>query len=88
MADDDGGRLRVWVGFVLYLLVGSFLLFAGLIVPLWAVFALAAVWVMGLLYLLMVWKERPTVVLAAPFVMAGLFLLVIWLGDVFLDWTA
>jgi hypothetical protein len=88
MADEDGGRLRVWVGFVLYVLVGAFLLVAGLIMPIWAVFALAAVWVMGLVYLLMTWKDRPNTVLIMPFVMAGIFLLVIWLGDVFLDWTA
>jgi hypothetical protein len=90
MGEDDnkGGGLRVWIGFILYLLAGGVLLTLGLIMPIWAVLALTGVWVMGLTYLLLTWRTQPNAVLIMPFVMVGLYFLVAWLGDVFLDWNA
>ncbi len=82
-----GSPIVTVLGFVLYAAAGLPILFAGLIMPLWAVAALGVVWVIGLVVAVRLRENRP-VFLALPFVMVGLWFLTAWAGETFLGWTA
>jgi hypothetical protein len=80
-------RVAVVAGLVLHGVVGAWVLLGQLIMPLWAVGALAVVWAVGLV-LAIRWRGRPALVLLVPLVTLAVWLVTAWLGDAFLDWTA
>jgi hypothetical protein len=82
-----GGRIAVVAGFVLQLAMGAVILVSGLIMPIWAVAVLGAVWVLATVHQVRS-RTRPGMVLAIPFALLAVWLLSAWAGDAFLDWTA
>jgi len=80
-------RVPIVLGFLLHAAVGGAILVSGLIIPLWAVGALALVWLSGLVVAIRS-RTRPGVVLAVPFVTLAIVVLTAWAGETFLDWTA
>lgn len=92
MSTPDGAMERpnplvTVLGFVLYLAAGLPILFAGLIMPYWAVAILGVVWLIGLVVAIRRRNQRP-LFLALPFVIVGLWFLTAWAGETFLGWTA
>ena len=87
MPDEILPRIIVILGFVAHLGVGFVVMVSGLIMPLWAVLALGAVWAVGLVVM---WRRRssPLAVWAVPVLVLGLWALVGWAGERYLDWTA
>jgi len=77
-----------WVGLVLFIAVSSLYLTSGLVAPLWAVGVLWVLWLILLVNLKNVWRNRPWMVLATPFVAFLIWAGAILAGDVFLGWTA
>jgi hypothetical protein len=75
------------VGFVLHLVVGFWILVGGLIMPGWAVVAMAILWAVALV-LAIRWRGKPVLVLAVPVATLAIWFLVAWAGEVFLGWTA
>lgn len=82
-----GRTMVVVAGFLLLGAVGLLVLVSGLIMPIWAVLALGAVWLVAVAVAIR-WRSRPSIVLSVPFAMLGIWLATAWLGDRFLDWTA
>ncbi len=80
-------RIVVILGFVAQLGVGFVVMVSGLIMPLWAVLALAAVWAVGLVVMIRR-RSSPLAVWAVPVLTLGLWALVGWAGERYLDWTA
>lgn len=80
---------RAWVivGFLLLLAVGILVFVSGLIMPAWAVLALAILWALGLVGAIR-WRRKPAVVLAVPFGILAIWLATAWIGDTFWGWTA
>lgn len=76
------------VGVGLYVIVGYFYLFSGLMVPVPWVAGLWIIWLIGLALLVRWRNEHPLRVLAGPFVAMAFWFLVLWVGDTFLGWTA
>jgi len=74
-------------GLVLHGAMGLVVLVSGLIMPIWAVLALGAVWIIGFVVVIR-WRAKPSVVLLVPVVMFAIWAFTAWLGDRFLDWTA
>ena len=62
-------------------------LVSGLIMPLWAILALGAVWAVGLVVMIRR-RSSPLAVWAVPVLTLGLWALVGWAGERYLDWTA
>jgi len=85
---ESRSRAAVIIGIVLYLIVGYFYLFTGLMAPVPWVAALWIVWVGGLMLIVRWRTRRPYAVLIIPFAAMGLWMLVLWLGDQLLGWTA
>ncbi|HJP64789.1 MAG TPA: hypothetical protein VKA30_00635 [Actinomycetota bacterium] len=75
------------LGFALLAGMGALILVSGLIMPLWAVAALAALWILAVVAAIL-WRGRPGSVLAIPFALFAVWLAAAWAGDRFLDWTA
>ena len=73
---------------MLFFAVGWLYLASGLVAPLWAVGVLWVVWLVLLVALKKVWRNRPWMVLATPLVAFLIWAGAILAGDVFLGWTA
>ena len=81
-----GSRLAVIGGFVLHAVVGVFVISSGLLMPAWAIVALAAVWVVALVVAIRQ-RHRPLFVLLTPVVTFAIWYLAGWAGETFLGWT-
>ena len=81
-----GSRLAVITGFLLHAGVGVFVLSSGLMMPAWAVIALAAVWVVALVGAIRE-RHRPLYVLLTPVVTFAIWYLTGWAGETYLGWT-
>jgi hypothetical protein len=81
------GRIAAVVGFLLLAGMAALILVSGLIMPYWAVGALAVVWVVALAMALK-WRSRGGIVLGIGFGLVVAWLAVAWAGEAFLDWTA
>jgi isoprenylcysteine carboxyl methyltransferase (ICMT) family protein YpbQ len=77
----------VILGFVAHLGVGFVVLVSGLIMPLWAILALGAVWAVGLVVMIRR-RSSPLAVWTVPVLTLGLWALTGWAGERLLDWTA
>jgi hypothetical protein len=75
-------------GVALHLVVGLFVLSAGLVAPPWAVVALLVVWALLLGAMLRLRRRSPIATLLVPFVMAAVLWLALTLGERVLGWTA
>jgi hypothetical protein len=82
-----GGLVVDVIGFALYALVGYPVLVGGLIMPLWAILLLGAVWMVGL-FLAIRWRRQRNRFLALPFIMFAIWLATAYLGETLLGWTA
>jgi hypothetical protein len=82
-----GSRLAVVAGFLLHGVVGIFVIASGLMMPAWAIVALAAIW-FGALVLAARERHRPLFVLLTPAVMFAIWYLTGWAGETYLGWTA
>ena len=78
--------LGVVVGFALHAVAGVFVLASGLIMPVWAIAALVAVWLIGLAVAIN-HRRRTLVVLLVPVATMALWFLTGWAGETFLGWT-
>src|SRR5262245_36168667 len=81
-----GSRLAVVAGLLLHGVVAIFVLASGLMMPAWAIVALAATWV-GALVLAIRHRHRPLFVLLTPAVMFAIWYLTGWAGETYLGWT-
>lgn len=86
--ESPGVKVATAAGIALYVIVGYFYLFSGLMVPVPWVVGLWIVWVLGLVAVVRWRHEHPLWVLAAPFVAMAFWVAVLWMGDTFLGWTA
>jgi hypothetical protein len=82
-----GGLVVDVFGFALYALAGYPVLVGGLIMPLWAILLLGAVWMVGL-FLAIRWRRQRNRFLALPFIMFAIWLATAYLGETLLGWTA
>lgn len=82
-----GSGLVTGLGILVYLASGLPFLFGGLIMPIWAVLVLGAIWLIGLLVVIRGRANR-LLLFGLPFVMLGLWFLASWAGEKFLGWTA
>ena len=82
-----GGRLAVVAGFVLHAVAGVFVISSGLMMPMWAIIALAAFWCAALVFAIHQ-RHRPVAVLLTAVVTFAVWFLTGWAGETFLDWTA
>jgi hypothetical protein len=82
-----GGLIVDVIGFALYALAGYPVLVGGLIMPLWAILLLGAVWMVGL-FLAIRWRRQRNRFLALPFIMFAIWLATAFLGETLLGWTA
>ena len=80
-------RIAVVAGFALHAVVGIFVLSSGLMMPAWAIVALAAVWVVALVAAIRR-RHRPLFVLLTPVVTFAIWYLTGWAGETYLGWTA
>jgi hypothetical protein len=80
-------RLAVAIGFLAHGVVGFFVLSSGLMMPLWAILALAAVWIVGLVAAIRR-RDEPLFVLLTPVVTFAIWFLTGWAGETYLGWTA
>jgi len=85
-APSLGSRLAVLGGFALHAVVGVFVISSGLLMPAWAIVALAAIWVIGLVVAIR-HRHRPVVVLLTPVVTFAIWYLAGWAGETYLGWT-
>ena len=79
-------RLALAVGIVLHLAVGVFVLSSGLLMPAWAVVALAALWLGGFVVIYR-HRIRPVVAVGVPAAIMALWFVTAWAGETFLGWT-
>ena len=82
-----GSRIGVAAGFVLHAVTGVFVISSGLMMPMWAIVALAGFWSAALVFAVR-HRHRPLVVLLTPVVTFAVWFLTGWAGERFLDWTA
>lgn len=80
-------RILVILGFVAHAFVGWVISVSGLIMPLWAILALGAVWVAGLVVMIRR-RAEPLIAVAIPVLTIGVWALTAWAGERYLDWTA
>ena len=82
-----GSRIAVAAGFVLHAVAGVFVISSGLMMPMWAIIALAVFWFAALGFAIRE-RHRPLAVLLTPVVTFAVWFLIGWAGETFLDWTA
>ncbi len=84
-----GAQLGLGIfGIVLYVVVAWFYLVSGLVIPTpWYWFVLG-VWVVGLYYLLRVFRERPVWTPIVPVLAVLVLIAIAALGGALLGWTA
>ena len=82
-----GGHVAVVAGFALHAVVGAVVISSGLMMPAWAIVALAAVWMVALVAAIRQ-RDRPLFVFLTPVVTFGIWCLTGWAGETFLGWTA
>jgi hypothetical protein len=82
-----GSRIAVVMGFALHAVVGVFVISSGLMMPAWAIAALAGFWIIALVAAIRR-RHRPLFVLLTPVVMFGIWYLAGWAGETYLGWTA
>ena len=80
-------RLVVALGFLAHGVVGVFVLSSGLMMPLWAIVALAAFWTAALVAAIRR-RDHPLFVLLTPAVTFAVWYLAGWAGETYLGWTA
>jgi hypothetical protein len=80
-------RIVVGLGFLAHAVVGVFVLSSGLMMPLWAIIALAAFWVVALVAAIRR-RDHPLFVLLTPVVTFAVWYLAGWAGETYLGWTA
>ena len=80
------GRIVVAIGFLAHAVVGVFVLSSGLMMPAWAIVALAAVWTVAL-FMAIRRRHRPLYVLMTPVVTFAIWYLAGWAGETYLGWT-
>ena len=83
----SGGRFAVVAGFVLQAVAGVFVISSGLMMPMWAIVALAGFWFAALVVAVRR-RHRPLAVLLTPVVTFAVWFLTGWAGETFLGWTA
>ena len=81
------GGIAVAVGFLAHAVVGVFVLSSGLMMPAWAIVALATVWAVALVMAIRR-RHRPLYVLMTPVVVFAIWYLAGWAGETYLGWTA
>jgi hypothetical protein len=82
-----GSRLVVALGFLAHGVVGVFVLASGLMMPLWAIVALAAFRSVALVAAIRR-RDHPLFVLLTPVVTFAVWYLAGWAGETYLGWTA
>ena len=80
-------RIAVAAGFALHAVAGFFVLASGLMMPTWAIVALAMFWFAALVFAIRQ-RHRPLAVLLTPVVTFAVWFLTGWAGETFLGWTA
>jgi hypothetical protein len=78
-----GGRVAVVAGFALHAVAGVFVLSSGLMMPTWAIIALAVFWAAALATAIRQ-RHRPLFVLLTPVVTFAVWFLAGWAGETFL----
>jgi hypothetical protein len=82
-----GSRVAVVAGFALHAVVGALVIASGLVMPAWAIVALAAVWVVALVAAIRQ-RHRPLFALLTPVLTFGIWYVTGWAGETYLSWTA
>lgn len=80
-------RVTVILGFALLIAEAGLVIVGGLIMPLYGVAIMAAVWIVAFALAIRA-RARATLVLLIPVAFLAIWLAVAWLGDVLLGWTA
>lgn len=85
---STSGSIIRGLGLVLFVGVGFFYAFAGLLAPLWGVAVLWAIWIGLAVLMVRWWRGNPWKVFAIPYVAGAVWGAVLYLGETLLDWTA
>jgi len=79
-------KLGSIAGFGLHAVAGVFVISSGLLMPMWAIVCMGAVWVLGLAIAIR-HRANPFVVLSVPIATFAIWFLTASAGEAFLGWT-